>query len=92
MALLKEITQVDGVPTTYHRILYLNHTVNSHNSIAVVSYVNEESRKNDLVANGENRPYRHAVTYELPYDESMTIETGYDYLKTLPAFEGAEDV
>lgn len=91
MALLKQITQDDGVITDYHRILFLNFMVNSHISIAVLSYANETARsneKNKVIA----QPYKRSVTYETPYDESMTIETAYDYLKTLPCFEGAEDV
>ena len=92
MALYKEIRQEDGVTTKYHRILYLTQTVNSHNSIAVVSYVDEESRKNDIPSEGENRPYRKAITYEMEYDESMTIEKAYDWLKTQAGFEGAENV
>lgn len=90
MALYKEIRQDDGVITTYNRILYLNQTVNSHNSIAIVSYVDEESRLADTVS--ENRPYRQAITYEMDYDESMTIKSAYEYLKDLPQFEGAKDV
>lgn len=89
MALIKKIRQEDGVTTEYHRILYVNVTVNSHNSIAVISYVDEESRQTD--GSGENRPYRQAATYETDYDPSMDIEGAYDYLKTLPIFEGAED-
>lgn len=92
MALYKEIRQPDGVPTTYHRILYMTQTINSHNSIVVVSYVDDESRADDLVSNGENRPYRQATTYELDYVENMTVEDVYNYLKTLPPFEGAEDI
>ena len=92
MALLKDIKQDDGVTTKYHRVLYLVHNVNSHNSIAVVSYVDEESRANDIAINGDSRPYRNAITYEIPYDESMTVTTAYDFLKTLPQFENAEDV
>ena len=91
MALYKEITQSDGVVTGYHRILFLTQTVNRQNSIAVLSYVNNESRLNELNANA-NQPYQKSVTYETTYDESMTIEKAYDYLKTLPQFEGAEDV
>lgn len=92
MALYKEIRQEDGVTTKYHRVLYLTQTVNSHNSIAVVSYVDNESRANDIPANGESRPYRKAITYETDYDENMTIEAAYKWLKTLPQFEGAEDI
>lgn len=91
MALKKAIKQTDGVVTNYHRILFLQQNVNRHNSIAVLSYVDEEAREDEkesiLV-----QPYAKAVTYETPYNENMTIETAYEYLKTLSKFEGAEDV
>ena len=91
MALYKEIRQDDGVTTKYHRILYLTHTVNSHNSIAVVSYVDEIARTDEKTAVLPN-PYKKAVTYETAYNENMTVENAYEYLRTLPEFEGAEDV
>lgn len=85
MALGKEIRQDDGVTTTYHRILFIQITTNRQNSIAVMSYVDEESRQTAY-------PYCRAVTYETGYDEAMTIEKAYNYLKTLPEFEGSTDV
>lgn len=91
MALYKEIVQDDGVTTCYHRILQLIQTVNKQNSIAVVSYVGAEARMNELEA-VIAQPYKKAITYETDYSEAMTIETAYDYLKTLPEFEGATDV
>lgn len=89
MALQKTIVQNDGVITNYHRILYTQSSINSHNSIAVLSYINEDSRKNE---SAENHPYTAAITYEKDYEENMTIESAYEYLKTLPEFEGAVDV
>ena len=91
MALYKEIKQNDGVTTAYHRVLYVTQHVNEYTAIAVVSYVDAESRENDLASNGDNRPYRNAITYQMAYDESMTIGKAYDYLKTVPEFEGAEN-
>ena len=91
MALLKEIKQSDGVVTNYHRILFLTQTVNRQNSIAVLSYVNSESRE-DEKTNVVVQPYQKAVTYETTYDETMTIESAYEYLKTLPQFEGAINI
>lgn len=91
MALYKEIRQNDGVTTSYHRILFLQLITNHHNSIAVVSYVDNEARnyeKDAVIA----QPYQRSTTYELPYDASMTVETAYEYLKTLPQFEGAIDI
>ena len=91
MALFKEIRQSDGVTTNYHRILYITMTTNRQNSVAVVSYVDEASRgdeKDSVIA----QPYQKAITYETAYDPTMTIESAYEYLKTLPRFEGATDI
>ena len=44
-----------------------------------------------MESNGD-RPYRAAVTYEKKYEENMTIEDAYKYLKTLPDYEDAEDI
>lgn len=91
MALNKPILQEDGVVTNYHRILSVKATVNSHNSIAVISYINEAARSCE--SSGEvMTPYRQGATFETDYDESMTPTKAYDYLKTLPEFEGATDI
>lgn len=91
MALYKEILQADGVTTKYHRILYLHTTTNRQNSIAVLSYVDDGSRENEK-KNVFVQPYQKSVTYETAYDPAMTIDSAYAYLKTLPEFEGAEDI
>lgn len=91
MALYKEIRQDDGVVTKYHRILYLHLTTNRQNSIAVLSYVDGESREDEKGA-VLTQPYQKAVTYETAYDPAMSIEDAYDYLKTLPLYEGATDI
>lgn len=91
MAIKKEIKQADGVTTNYHRIMSVTITTNRQNSIAVFSYVDNESRdteKGDVMT----QPYIKAVTYETDYAPSMDIATAYEYLKTLPQFEGAIDV
>ena len=90
MALYKEIRQADGVRTSYHRIMFLQQTVNKQNSIAVLSYTDEEARK--FEQDGEFRPYRQSVTYEVDYDPTMTVEKAYEYLKTLDVFVGATDI
>lgn len=91
MALYKEIKQDDGVTTKYHRILFMTKTINHHNSIAVLSYVDGESREKEKEA-VMAQPYQKSVTYELPYDADMTVETAYEFLKSLPQFEGAENI
>lgn len=90
MALYKEIRQEDGVRTNYHRILFIQKTINRQNSIAVLSYTDEEARK--FEQDGDYRPYRQSVTYEVAYDPTMTAEDAYAYLKTLDIFAGATDV
>lgn len=91
MALKKTIRQRDGVTTSYHRIMFLQQTVNRQNSIAVLSYVDDEARDGEI-NNTIEQPYKISKTYEVPYDEEMTVEKAYEYLKTLPEFEGAENV
>ena len=81
----------DGVTTSYHRIQSVVHTVNHQNSVVVLSYASDAARdgeKSGVIA----QPYQKAVTYETAYDESMTPAKAYDFLKTLPDFEGATDV
>lgn len=91
MALQKPIQQEDGVVTNYHRILFVMQTINSHISIAVLSYVDESARAVELNSR-EYRPYKKSVTYEIKYKENFTVEDAYLYLKTLKAFDGAIDV
>jgi hypothetical protein len=91
MALAKAIRQEDGVATTYHRIWFTQHFVNKRTSIAVLSYVDDVAREMEQESPGA-RSYKQVVTYETDYNENMTIEQAYEYLKTLPEFEGALDV
>lgn len=90
MALLKAIRQDNGVTTNYHRVLFIHKTTNCQNSIAVLSYVDKQAREDEQ--NGDFKPYRMSKTYETTYDDGMTTEQAYNYLKTQPEFEGAEDV
>lgn len=91
MALFKEIKQSDGVTTKYHRILFLMKTTNRQNSIAVLSYVDEETREGEK-ENVILQPYQKSITYETAYNPDMTIAMAYDFLKTLPEFEGATNI
>lgn len=91
MALKKSIRQDDGVTTEYHRILFVNSIINSHVSIAVISYVDKQARDDELSHILES-PYKKSTTYETTYKENMTIEEAYKYLKTLDDFKDAEDI
>lgn len=90
MAIMKAITQEDGVTTNYHRILYVQNIPNSHVSISVLSLVSEEIRDEQKAGEIEH-PYTCSVTFETEEVSEMTTAEAYNYLKTLPAFEGAED-
>ena len=91
MALQKSIRQKNGVTTSYHRIVYLTLTTNQHNSIVVASYVDEPCGLEEK-ENAAQRPFIEGKTYETKYDKSMTIESAYAFLKTLPEFSDAIDI
>lgn len=91
MALKKSIKQHDGITTNYHRILFILSSINSHISISVASYVDEQIREEELNKVIES-PYIVNHTYEIEYKENMTIKEAYEYLKTLDEFKDAENV
>ena len=90
MALYKKVTQRDGVETNYHRIAFMQITPNKQNSIVVLSYTDQQARAGEKESVDFN-PYKTSKTYETDYDDSMTTEKAYNYLKTLSDFEGAGD-
>ena len=102
MALKVKIIANNGVVTEYHRIASLNIATNQSNSIVVYSYLNEDARNLELESQGKvctsladeptNYPYIETRQIGTDYDENMSVEAAYEYLKTLPEFEGAEDV
>mgnify|MGYP004493216513 CR=1 FL=1 len=93
MALSKKKVQPDGVATEYHRVVRVDVMTNVRDLVEVASYVSAESRA-AAEASAEDGAQQYVATsfYELPYDQSTTVESAYAYLKTLPEFEGASDV
>ena len=101
MAIEKGVVGQDGVAVNYHRIVTIRTFVNRFVVIEVASYVNKKYRQNQIdfkkaEAQGQQPtvayPYILTRYYELPYTENVTISGAYEYLKTLPEFEGAVDV
>jgi hypothetical protein len=90
MALSKPITLENGITVSYHRILYVTTTVNKQTSISVLSYINYGSRQSEL--ENQSEPYRIGRTYEVEYDEHMTVEKAYERLKQLDEFKDSENV
>ena len=99
MGLKKQITTDNGVVTEYHRIALLSIDTNNQNTILVHSYLSQEGRQieKDYAAGimkfeDVKFPYVDALYINCDYNGDMNIPKAYEYLKTLPKFEGAEDV
>lgn len=102
MAIKKTVTALNGIVTEYHRIAMVKIDINQQNTLLIHSYLSETGRQiekdyaaglyNDLEEGMMNWPYVNARYIHCDYDGEMTIVKAYDYLKTLPEFEGAIDV
>lgn len=102
MAIKKQVTLDNGIVTEYHRIVMIKIEINQRNTILVHSYLSEAGRQVEKdVAAGLYRdadfglikwPYVKAEYLHPEYDENMTISKAYEWLKSQPEFEGAEDV
>ena len=102
MALKKTVRMQNGIATEYHRIAMLKIDINQEITILINSYLSEDGRQVEKdYAEGKYKdvdeglipfPYYNAEYLNAPYDSEMTIRKAYADLKTLPEFEGAEDV
>ena len=98
MAINKKIRIPNGLELEYHRIALLSIDVNNQITILRHSYLNEEARNYEKAyRNGEIEgvpifPYVNAEYMHMEYTDNMNIEKAYEYLKTLPGFEGATDI
>lgn len=97
MALLKEIELDNGVTVRYHRIVTLNTVTNVQNVIEVGSYTSQAKREEEKAlidaGIGERNVFVSTVFHIAPYDQTMTVEGAYGWLKANVAdFADAEDV
>lgn len=102
MAIKKTLTAANGIVTEYHRIAMVKIDTNQQNTILVHSYLSESGRQiekdyanglyDDLEEGMMNWPYVDTQYINCEYDGEMTITKAYEYLKSLPAFEGAIDI
>lgn len=101
MGLKKQITLNNGIVVNYHRIISLNKITNQYNVIELGSYLSQEARQEEQNKLETGLETQEAVPMNIfiesnyltiPYDEQMTIEQAYDYLKNLDDFKGAIDV
>lgn len=101
MALKKEMILENGIILNYHRVVSVNNITNQQSVIEVASYINEEQRIKEKKwyeepANWEQRGDMNVLIetkfYKKEYDENLSVYNAYEYLKTLPEFEGSEDI
>lgn len=102
MAIKKQVTADNGIVTEYHRVALMSIDVNQQNVILIHSYLNADGRQiekdyaaglyNDLEEGMMKFPYVDARYICADYNPDMTVSAAYDYIKTLPEFEGAEDI
>lgn len=102
MAIKKQITSPNGVVTEYHRVAMVKIDTNQQNTILVHSYLSDAGRQiekdyesglyKDTDQTLMNWPYVDARYLNCNYDGEMTIVKAYEFLKSLPEFEGAEDI
>lgn len=94
MALKKKIELDNGVIVNYHRIVAINKITNIQNIIEVASYTNELKREEEkeAIKNAEEMNIFIYTDYIITdYNEEMTIDKAYKYLKTLDKYKKAEN-
>lgn len=102
MAIKKQVIADNGIVTEYHRIAMIKTEVNQTVTILIYSYLSIDGRQiekdyaaglYDNVEMGMIKfPYVDAQYVSADYDPEMTVTKAYGYIKTLPQFQGAEDV
>ena len=98
MAIKKKFKARNGVELEYHRIALVNIEVNNQITVLRHSYLNEEGRRYEKdyekgKIKGEPAfPYVDAEYMHMDYEDGMTVEKAYGWLKKQKGFEGAEDV
>lgn len=94
MALTKEFELDSGVTVRYHRIVSVNTVTNVSNIIEVAGYTSQEKREEEQAAVSGGEPmdvFIHTRYESTPYDQTMTVEGAYAWLKSLPEFADAAD-
>lgn len=98
MALKKEIELDNGIILNYHRITSINKITNNCNVVEISSYTSEKQREKEIEyykSEDEDKTMNVFIdtTYvNMEYNENITIEEIYEYLKTLDKFKDAEDI
>lgn len=101
MGFIKEYEAPTGMVFNYHRIVDLSFMTHVQNTIQLGSYFSKAKREADverfakMVAGDQDEANNgtpilvEATFITTPYDPDMTIESAYEYVLSLPEFEGA---
>ena len=97
MAIEKPIILDNGVTVTYFRVTSLTVVVNVQSIIELTGYTSADKRaeERESIIDPEGSPANVFVDtriISIDYDPFMSVAKAYDYVKSLPEFQGAEDV
>lgn len=97
MALYKHVVLASGIEVVYHRVVTLTQVTNQGASIEVASYTSREKRQEEQhgLETGYQEPidvFIETAYIYAPYGTVSTVDEAYEYLKTIPQYEGAEDI
>lgn len=91
MALYKQIEQKNGLVLAYHRVASVNIITNIHNVIEVQSYISENQREKEKQDPSFSNVYVEAIYLNVDYNQNMSVDNAYEYLKQLEMFQEATD-
>lgn len=92
MAIKKNIELDNGITLTYHRIVRIQSIINYDSMIELQSYMSQQNRLREKGNPSNVDIYTEASYYNIPYDPELNVTKAYEYIKSLPEFEGAEDI
>ena len=105
MALKKLIEFENGTVAEYHKITYISVVPHEEEvddikeitipkgyriTLILASFSNQTIREKDVELFIDSNEYQYEVVYD-DFNSADLFKQAYDYLKTLPQFEGAED-
>lgn len=94
MAIIKSITLNNGVTVNYHRVVSVNNITNNSSIIEVASYTSKEKRqeeKNKILTGKPMDIYIDTQYLNKEYSSNLTVESAYEYIKSLEVFKGASN-
>lgn len=94
MALIKAIELKNGITVTYHRVVSVNNITNHASIIEIASYTSKGKRLEEKEKIENNEPmnvFIDTIYHSKDYDKNLTVDSAYEYLKTIEMFENYED-